>query len=171
MLIHFTKKRLKFSFRLRNCQMQIPKNIDRKILMTKYSSMFEKILNFFSKPQTPAMRIGRMGENYAVKFLRQQKNMKIVARNAKIGKLETDIIALDGNCLVFVEVKTRSESAQVDGFYAAISRKKMDNLKKFARLYIGSMKNKPKTWRFDAVDIRYDSNEKIVSINHFENIG
>ncbi len=96
--------------------------------------------------------------------------MKIISRNARIGKLETDIIALDGDSLVFVEVKNRSDNAQVDGYYAAVSKRKIDNLKKFARAYISSMKTKPKTWRFDAIDVRHDG-DKIVSVKHFENIG
>ena len=51
--------------------------------------------------------LGRIGENKAAKFLRKN-GYKIIERNYtnKIG--EVDLIALYGNLLVLIEVKTRS---------------------------------------------------------------
>ncbi|PJE68462.1 YraN family protein, partial [Candidatus Shapirobacteria bacterium CG10_big_fil_rev_8_21_14_0_10_38_8] len=53
--------------------------------------------------------LGGRGESLAVDILRKQ-GYKILQRNfsCKIG--EIDIIALDDNVLIFVEVKTRSNS-------------------------------------------------------------
>ncbi len=128
------------------------------------------LLKFFKRKLSPTAQLGKMGEDAAVKFLKSKRKMKIVSRNTRIGKLEVDIIARDSDCLVFVEVKNRVHTAQVDGYYAAVSKKKIDNLKRFARAYISLMKQKPSTWRFDAIDVRHNGKE-ILSVKHFENIG
>jgi putative endonuclease len=60
-----------------------------------------------------AKDIGNLGEDYAVEYL-QKKAYKILKRNWRFGKLEIDIIALDGDTLVFVEVKTRSTDYLVE---------------------------------------------------------
>lgn len=132
--------------------------------------MFTRLLKFFHIGETPTARIGRLGESASIKYLRKEKSMKIIARNVRIKKQEVDIIALDGQSLVFVEVKTRTNTTQVDGYFSATSKDKMQNLRKFASAYIGNMRVKPHTWRFDAIEVRHD-NSKILSISHFENIG
>jgi len=52
---------------------------------------------------------GRRGEDLAHRYLRRQR-MTVVARNyhARSGVAELDLIARDGDGLVFVEVKTRT---------------------------------------------------------------
>ena len=51
--------------------------------------------------------IGKKGEDIAVEFLTAQGYL-ILERNWRIGKAEIDIIAKDGNILVFAEVKSRA---------------------------------------------------------------
>jgi len=53
--------------------------------------------------------LGRRGEQLACSFL-QEKGYSILQTNWRRGRLEIDIIALDGDELVFVEVKTRATS-------------------------------------------------------------
>lgn len=132
--------------------------------------MFERIFEIFRRNETPAARIGRLGENAAAKFLAGE-GLKIVARNFRSGHGEIDIVARDAGCLVFVEVKTRSENAVVDGYYAAVSKKKLAVLRKCARAFMSRMPNKPDNWRFDAVEVRHDRDGKPVSVRHFPNVG
>lgn len=54
--------------------------------------------------------IGRMGEEAAVKLLKKN-GCKIIAQNFRCRWGELDIIAKDGDTLVFVEVKTRGSDA------------------------------------------------------------
>ena len=68
---------------------------------------FEFIRKLFRPGEPEAAKIGRMGERAAQRHLKKL-GMKILARNFKSGKNEIDIVALDQNCLVFVEVKTRA---------------------------------------------------------------
>ena len=50
--------------------------------------------------------LGRKGEDEAVRYL-ENKGYYIMHRNWRSGKRELDIVARDGNEVVFVEVKTR----------------------------------------------------------------
>ncbi len=52
--------------------------------------------------------LGKKGEEVAQKFV-ATKGYKIIAINWTSKHKEIDIIAKDGDCLVFVEVKSRSE--------------------------------------------------------------
>lgn len=132
--------------------------------------MFETIFRFFKRRETPAARRGRLGENAAAKHL-EKAGMKIVARNYRSGRDEIDIVALDGQSLVFVEVKTRAPDAMVGGFFAAVSKRKAHALRRCARTYIAKMRPKPLTWRFDVVDVQLDGDEKTVSVKHYPNVG
>src|SRR5882762_185270 len=57
---------------------------------------------------TPPLALGRRGEDLAHRFLRKQGYV-IVARNYRLssGDGEADVIARDGETLVFIEVKSR----------------------------------------------------------------
>ena len=56
-----------------------------------------------------AATIGRLGEEAAVKYL-QSLGYVIVTRNYHTRQGEIDIVANDGGCLCFVEVKTRKNT-------------------------------------------------------------
>ncbi|MGQ9590396.1 MAG: YraN family protein [Planctomycetota bacterium] len=49
---------------------------------------------------------GREGERAAARFL-AQRGLRILARNVREGRGEIDLVALEGETLVFVEVKSR----------------------------------------------------------------
>lgn len=51
--------------------------------------------------------LGNMGEEAAFRYL-EKEGFTILERNWRIGRREVDFIALDGDELVVVEVKTRS---------------------------------------------------------------
>ncbi len=52
--------------------------------------------------------LGKIGEDLAVQYL-MDKGYKILERNWRAYRKEIDIIAIDGNNIVFVEVKTRQD--------------------------------------------------------------
>ncbi|WP_425539952.1 YraN family protein [Microaceticoccus formicicus] len=57
-----------------------------------------------------SLDIGKRGEDLAVEYL-TKKGMLIIDRNYRIPMGEIDIIAVEGDILVFIEVKTRSSDA------------------------------------------------------------
>jgi len=54
--------------------------------------------------------LGTLGEEFAAKYL-TKRGMKIIARNRRFRGGEIDLIAIDGEWLVFVEVRTRTSEA------------------------------------------------------------
>ncbi|MBQ3708589.1 MAG: YraN family protein [Clostridia bacterium] len=55
-----------------------------------------------------AKELGRIGENSAALFL-ESEGWTILARNARVGRDEIDIVAECGDILCFAEVKTRRQ--------------------------------------------------------------
>ena len=99
------------------------------------------------------MKLGKKGEGMAVTFLKK-KGYKIIEQNYKTRIGEIDIIASDGNTLVFVEVKTRESIAYGKPFEAVnfYKRRKIANV---ALLYLKRLKEIPRC-RFDVVSIYYE---------------
>ena len=73
--------------------------------------------------QTRHLKLGLLGESKAVDHLIKKK-YQIVERNWKLKKYEIDIIAIDNEELVFIEVKTRSNSLQQLGEIITTSQQK-----------------------------------------------
>lgn len=98
--------------------------------------------------------IGSGGENLACDFLKKN-GFKILARNFTIRGGEIDIIARDGNVLVFVEVKTR-HSKEYGSAREAVTGWKLRYLRKAALFYIQKIGWQDRPYRFDLVAIDFD---------------
>jgi|SRR5690606_29057037 len=96
---------------------------------------------------------GKQAETAASRFL-AARGYRIVAQNWRHQHLEVDIVAYDGNTLVFVEVKMRSSTA-FGMPYEAVSATKQEKLRRAAELYI-------ETQQYDG-EIRFD----VVSVLRF----
>jgi len=94
--------------------------------------------------------LGSEGEDLAVRFL-QKKGYRIVARNYRTPVGEIDIIARDGDTIVFVEVKTRTDISF--GYpFEAVNKRKRQKLKNLALLYL-KRQGKESPVRFDVLSI------------------
>jgi putative endonuclease len=105
--------------------------------------------------------LGREGEAAAETFLRQ-KGYNIIERNFRSHQGEVDIIARDGEFLVFVEVK--SYSARSFGTPAgAIRKNKKQSIVHAAQFYLYRKKIKDTYCRFDVVTLyrRADGSQAI----------
>ncbi len=96
--------------------------------------------------------LGIKGEDLATKFLKK-KGFRIISRNYKTPLGEIDIIAEDGETLVFVEVKTRTDNSFGLPFEAVDHRKK-EKLRKVALYYLKNVRKKDVASRFDVLSIR-----------------
>jgi len=97
--------------------------------------------------------LGEKGEGLAVKFL-LRKGYKILEQNYKTRIGEIDIIAIDGETLVFVEVKTR-ESLNYGQPFESVTGFKRRKIANVALLYLKRLNSVPPC-RFDVVSICHE---------------
>lgn len=100
-----------------------------------------------SKPRHVNPR-GEQAEALAAEFLCNQ-GLTITERNYRCRHGEIDLIARDGNTVVFVEVRSRASMAY-GGAAASITPAKRDRLLKTARHYLAGVHPLPPC-RFDAI--------------------
>ena len=112
--------------------------------------------------------IGFMGERAAAEHLRREKGYTILRRNWRHERDEIDLICRDGEALVFVEVKTRAAHALVGG-YDAVNKRKKRAVLRAARAYVAGLAEKPRTLRFDVVEVEHVEGER-TALRHFENV-
>jgi len=94
---------------------------------------------------------GKKGEDLAAKRL-SKLGYKIIERNYRTPAGEIDIIATDGEYLVFVEVKSRSDLS-FGAPELAVNRHKRRQMEKAALLYLMKKGGADKPCRFDVVCI------------------
>lgn len=95
--------------------------------------------------------IGNSGESIAAEYLKGI-GYEIVERNVYIGGGELDIIAKDGDTLVFVEVKARNNYT-FGSPLESLTPQKIQKIIHCAKMYIASKKYYGKTVRFDVIAI------------------
>ncbi len=98
------------------------------------------------------MEMGRRGEDAAAAFL-ERVGMTIEARNWRCSLGEIDIVARDGETLVFCEVKSR-RSERAGTPEEAVSLTKQRVIARLAAAYSSSGTRPPERVRFDVVAIR-----------------
>jgi putative endonuclease len=114
---------------------------------------------------------GARGEQAAAEFLRRRHGFSIITRNwhsPRDRRHELDIVAHDGDVLVFVEVKARDVGALVPGF-EAIGERKRRALRRAIHAYLTALPEPPRTFRFDVVEVTL-SDRLPSQCLHFENV-
>lgn len=103
------------------------------------------------KGKSRSKELGRKGEEAAARFL-YKRGYEILERNWSCFAGEADIIARDGETLVFVEVKTRKNCER--GFPSEhVSATKRDRYEKIALAYVADHSDVDVPIRFDVVAI------------------
>lgn len=95
--------------------------------------------------------LGRRGERLAARFLKR-KGYRILNRNWRCPVGEIDLVCADGDALVFVEVKSRTE----DDFLppeAGVGWRKRKKLERLALYYMSARGLEGIDWRVDAVSV------------------
>jgi putative endonuclease len=117
---------------------------------------------------------GKAGEEAAVKYLKKE-GYSILGKNyqnssgRQLG--EIDIIAKEKDEIVFVEVKTRNlESYGFTQPEENITRSKLFKLNRIAEYYLKSKKLFNTPYRFDAVSVWLDKEQKKAKIKHIKSI-
>jgi putative endonuclease len=103
------------------------------------------------KKKPEHLRHGELGERAAKKFLRRQ-GLKFLTANFRSARGEIDLIFRDGDCLAFMEVKTRSSEGWTRPA-AAVNAQRRRRLSQAALDYLQLLKNPPVKIRFDIVEV------------------
>ena len=111
--------------------------------------------------------LGDRGERAAARFLRRQ-GMKILERQSRNNFGEIDLVARDGECIVFVEVKTRSSTLAGQPF-DAITHEKQKKLTQLALVWLNRKKLLNSSARFDVVSVVWPEDQKEPTIHHYPN--
>jgi putative endonuclease len=117
-------------------------------------------------PQSDNRKKGYKGEQDAASYL-EGKGYRIIKKNFHFGRYgELDLVAQDGECLVFVEVKLR-RSRTFGHPLESITPKKVAALRRAAEgyLYVNKLQDVP--CRFDVIAI--DQSQNKTEITHIEN--
>ena len=134
-----------------------PKHSPLKVVLQSIGRWFHSSGRFFlgcyssSHRATAPLRLGLAGEQAAARFL-QRLGYRIVARGHRQRLGEIDLIALDGDCLVFVEVKTWSSADSGDPSLA-VDLRKQEKLSRAAIVYLKRRGLLEQRCRFDVVSV------------------
>jgi len=97
------------------------------------------------------LQYGILGERAAKKHLKRQ-GLKFLTANFRSERGEVDLVFRDSDCLVFVEVKTRSSEEWVRPA-AAVDKERRRRLTRAALDYLRLLKNPQVKLRFDIVEV------------------
>jgi putative endonuclease len=122
----------------------------------------------------PRQALGATGERLARAHL-EARGLEILDANFRTRHGELDIVAADGRCLVFCEVKTRVvarvRSDDELGPLLAIGPRKQRRVRLMAREWL-AQRDADGPWRselrFDAVAVELDRAGRLVRLDHLE---
>jgi putative endonuclease len=130
-------------------------------------NLLEKIKARLGGEERPEhLRRGEAGERAAKRHLRAL-GLKFLAANYRSTHGEVDLIFREDDCLVFIEVKTRS-SEDWTRPAAAVDARKKRLLSQTALDYLKLLKNPPVKFRFDIVEVLLKDG-KVLEIRHLAN--
>jgi len=130
-------------------------------------NLTDRLKSWLQRPEKPEhLRRGGVGERAAKRHL-QKLGLKYLTANFRSERGEIDLIFRDGDCLVFVEVKTRS-SEDWTRPAAAVNARKKRLLSQTALDYLRLLKNPEVKIRFDIVEVLL-TNGEVREVRHLPN--
>jgi len=129
--------------------------------------LWQRLRQLFARRDKPEhLRRGQLGERAARKHLRRL-GLKFLTANFRSERGEIDLVFREGDCLVFVEVKTRS-SEDWTRPAAAVDAHKRRLLSRTALDYLRLLKNPEVKLRFDIVEVLLRDG-KVAEVRHLPN--
>lgn len=117
--------------------------------------------------KTDRQKTGKAGEDITCRYI-ENTGMEILARNFHCRGGEIDIIAQDGNCVAFIEVKTRS-SVSYGTAAEAVTIAKQRKITLAAYEYIEKNRLHDGYFRFDVAEVYIDKWIGRVTVNYMKN--
>lgn len=111
----------------------------------------------------PRRDLGRAGEDIATRHL-AQLGYEIVARNVRLPGGELDVVAREGDCLVFVEVRARRGRSHGTP-EESITPAKQARLRLLAEAYLQALPVPPPNCRIDVVAVEFSPNGRLLRVD------
>ncbi|MDE2687696.1 MAG: YraN family protein [Chloroflexota bacterium] len=110
---------------------------------------------------------GRLGELAARRHL-AATGCAIIGTNVRCGRSEIDIVAQDGDTLVFVEVRTR-RGHQAGTPEESVTPRKQQQMLTAAQRYLTETNGWQRNWRIDVVSVQLDHLNRVASLRVVRN--
>ena len=115
-------------------------------------NVLERIANWCKRKQQPLhLQFGVLGERAAKKHLKRL-GLRFLTANFRTQRGEIDLVFRDGDCLVFIEVKTRSSEDWARPA-AAVDAERRGRLTRAGLDYLRLLRNPKVKVRFDIVEV------------------
>lgn len=115
----------------------------------------------------PRDQLGRRGEDQAARYL-QGIGYRIIARRERVLRGDIDLIALDDRTVVFVEVRTRTDTNH--GHPAeTVGYQKQRRIAQLANAYIRRNRLEDCRVRIDVVTVTLEGPDGRPTVEHFQN--
>ncbi len=124
-----------------------------------------RLLNF--RKQTKSRELGCRGETLAARYVKR-RGMRVVARGQRLRPGELDIVAVDGETIVFIEVKTR-RSEEAGHPSEAVDTNKQRRLTHLALAFLKGHGLLEYRARFDVAAITWPADRGKPVIEYYEN--
>ena len=109
--------------------------------------------------------IGRAGEAAARSHVTNILGYKIAETNFRVREGEIDIVAQDGDIIVFIEVKTRT-NRKFGSAAEQISQSKAQRLQMTAQQYLAENSLHNADWRIDLLSVEMSRTGRVSAINY-----
>ena len=119
--------------------------------MKSVKELWRKLTSLAATDQPEHLRRGQLGERAAKAHL-QKQGLKFLTANFRSAKGEIDLVFRDQDCLLFVEVKTRSSESWTRPA-AAVNARKKRLLSQAAMDYVRRLRDPRVKLRFDIVEV------------------
>jgi putative endonuclease len=116
----------------------------------------------------PRRALGEYGERLAERYL-TDVGLAVVDRNWRCARGELDLVARDGDCLVFCEVKTR-RSSRFGSPVESVHPRKAARLRRLAAAWLQALEERPARIRIDVIGILRPTEGKAV-VRHLQGVG
>lgn len=129
--------------------------------------MFSILQPWLKWLRPPPLPLGKRGERYAARWLRRRR-YKIVAggRHTRYG--EIDLVAVQGETIVFVEVKTR-RGGELGDAAVAVDADKQRHIARTALAFLKENRLLEYPVRFDVIALVWPEDARRPQIQHIEN--
>lgn len=116
---------------------------------------------------TERRRLGDFAERLAANRL-EQEGCRVIERNVRVKAGEIDLVAEDGNDVVFVEVRARRAAPGLAA--ESIDDPKLDRMWRCAMQYCERESVDPARARIDLVSVDLDAGGKVLDVVHFRGL-